>query len=58
MLKEERLSSKVSTRISNRRSVVEQVIYEEALAELMARGHEVDTDPLEMLVMGQQLPSR
>lgn len=50
MLKEERLSSKVNTRIANRRSVVEQGVYEEALAELMARGREVDIDPMDMLV--------
>jgi hypothetical protein len=36
MLKEERLSSKVNTRIADRRSVVKQGLYEEALAELMA----------------------
>jgi hypothetical protein len=50
MLKEERLSSKVNTRIADRRSVVEQGLYEEALAELMAQGRPVDVDPMDMLL--------
>jgi hypothetical protein len=50
MLKEERLSSKVNTRIADRRSVVEQGLYEEALAELMAQGRLVDVDPMDMLL--------
>jgi len=49
-MKEERLSSKVNARIANRQSVIQQGVYEEALADLMARGHEVDIDPMEMLL--------
>ncbi|KAI5237967.1 hypothetical protein E4T42_09104 [Aureobasidium subglaciale] len=40
MLKEERLTSKVNTRIASRRSAVKQGVYEETLAQLMARGRE------------------
>jgi hypothetical protein len=36
MLKEERLLSKVNTWIADRRSVVKQGLYKEALAKLMA----------------------
>jgi hypothetical protein len=35
MLKEERLSSKVNTRIANYRSVVKQGVYKETLANLI-----------------------
>ncbi|CAD0091816.1 unnamed protein product [Aureobasidium vineae] len=50
MMKEERLSSKVNTRIASRQSLVEQALYEERLAELMTRGHEVNIDPMNMLL--------
>jgi hypothetical protein len=50
MLKEERLSSKVNTRIANRRSIVEQGLYEEELAELMSQGHPIGVDPMYMLL--------
>jgi hypothetical protein len=50
MLKEERLSSKVNTRIADRRSVVKQGLYEEALARLIAQGRPVDVDPMDMLL--------
>jgi transposase len=50
MLKEERLSSKVNTRIASRRSAVEQGVYEETLAQLMARSHEANIEASEMLL--------
>jgi hypothetical protein len=50
MMKEESLSSKVNTRIASRQSAAQQGVYEETLAELMARGHEVNIDPIEMLL--------
>lgn len=46
----ERLSSKVNTRIASRQSLAQQGVYEEMLAKLMARGHEVNIDPIEMLL--------
>ncbi|KAI5211373.1 hypothetical protein E4T38_01308 [Aureobasidium subglaciale] len=50
MMREESLSSKVNTRIASRQSAAQQGAYEETLAELMARGHEVNIDPIEMLL--------
>jgi transposase len=50
MLKEERLSSKVNTRITSRRSAIEQGVYEETLAQLMARSHEANIKASEMLL--------
>ena len=50
MLKEERLSSKVNTRIASRRSAVKQGVYKETLAQLMAQSHEANIEALEMLL--------
>jgi hypothetical protein len=50
MLKKERLSSKVKFRIASRRSTVQQGVYEEELAKLMARGREINIDPMNMLL--------
>jgi hypothetical protein len=50
MLKQERLKSKVHTRIAHHHSVIKQGIYEEQLAQLMARGHEIRIDPMDMRV--------
>jgi hypothetical protein len=50
MLKEERLSSKVNTRIASRRSAVEQGVYEETLTQLMAQSHEANMEALEILL--------
>jgi arginine repressor len=50
MLKQEQLKSKVYTRTAHHHSVVKQGIYEEQLAQLMARGHEIRVDPMEMRV--------
>lgn len=50
MMEGESLSSKVNTRIASRQSASQQGVYEETLAELTARGHEVNIDPIGMLL--------